>query len=81
MTETMGPMGALHGRHGSETSPQWWGDVSYAIQACLGLCLALLGPVASPNSPNGRFNSPLDFHPLPPPAPLPSHPPPITRHQ
>ena len=44
------------------------GDVSYAIQACLGLWLALLGLTASPNSPNGGFNLP----PVPPTL-LPSH--------
>ena len=29
------------------------GDVYYAIQACLGLWLALLGLIASPNGPYG----------------------------
>ena len=37
-----------------------------AIQVCLGLWLALLGPIASPNSPNRGFNPPPAFHlPLP----------------
>ena len=31
------------------------GDISYAIQARLGLCLAILGPIAIPNSPNGTM--------------------------
>ena len=63
-------------------SPQCWVDVSYAIQACLGLWLALQGPIAKPNSPNGGFNPPLAYHSPPPPTPLPSaYPPPITRHQ
>ena len=44
-------------------------DVSYAIQACLGLWLALLGPIASPNNPNGRFNRPPASHPPHPPTP------------
>ena len=34
------------------------GDVSYAIQACLDLWLALLGLITSPNSPNRTFNPP-----------------------
>ena len=49
-------------------SPQGWGDVSYAIQVCLSLWLALVGPIASPNSPNGGFNPPPASHPPPPPA-------------
>ena len=65
------PWRALHGRHGSEIhSRDRETSISYAIQACLCLWLALLGPIASPNSPNGWFNLP--------PA---SHPPPITCHQ
>ena len=51
------------------------GDVYYAIQACLGLWLALLGLIASPNGPNGWFSPPPASHPPPPPAPPPSHPP------
>ena len=39
------------------------GDVSYDIQACLGLWLVLVGPMASPNSPNGGFNLPPASHP------------------
>ena len=44
-----------------------------AILACLTLWLALLamGPIASPNSPNGEFNPPPASHP----PPLPTHPP------
>ena len=56
------PWGALHGRHGSEIHPSD-DDVSYSIQARLGLWQALLGPIASPNSLNGRFNPPLASHP------------------
>ena len=63
----------LHGRHGSEIHP---GDretsITYAIQACFVLWLALVGPIASPSSPNGRFNSPPASHPPPPSAPPPS---------
>ena len=51
-------------------------DVLYALQACLGLWLALLGPIANPNSPNWRFNLPLASHPRYPPPP--SNPPPPT---
>ena len=50
------------------------GDVYYAIQACLGLLLALLGLIASPNSLNRWFSLPPASHPPPPPAPPPSHP-------
>ena len=51
------------------------GDVSFAIQACLDLWLALLGLKASPNSSNGGFNSPLASHSPPSPTPPSSHPP------
>ena len=58
------------------------GDVCYTIQACLGLWLALLGPITSPNGPNRGFNPPPASHSLPLPAPPPpTHPPPITSHQ
>ena len=49
--------------------------ISYAIQACLGLWLALLGLIASSNSPNGGFKLPLASHP---PLPLPQACPPLT---
>ena len=58
----------------ARNSPQGWGDVYYTIQACLGLLLALLGLIASPNSPYGWFSLPPASHPPPPPAP-----PPLTR--
>ena len=45
-----------------------------AIQVCLGLWLALLGSIASPNGPNGGFNLPPASHTPPPPTP-PTHPP------
>ena len=58
------------------------GDIYYAIQACLGLWLALLGLIASPNGPNGWFNLPPASHQPPPPTPPPYHPPtPITCHR
>ena len=64
----MGPMEGTTWKAWVWNSSQWWGDVSYAIKACLGLWLALLGPMASPNVPNGSFNLPLASH-LPPPPP------------
>ena len=44
-------------------TPVFRGDVSDAIQACLGLWLALLEPIANPNSPNRGFNLPPASHP------------------
>ena len=44
-----------------------------ALQSCLGLRLALLGLMATPNSPIGRYNPPPASHatcPLYPPHPL-----------
>ena len=79
------PWRALH-QGGPEAwvwnSPQWWGDVCYAIQTCLGLW-ALLGLIASPNSPNGGFNLPPASYPPPPPTSsfLPTPSTPITCHQ
>ena len=71
----------LHGRHGSEILPSDRETSVNAIQACLGLWLALLGPIASPNGSKRRFNPPPASHP-PLHLPLPSHPPtPITCHQ
>ena len=61
--KTMGPMGGATWKAWVWNSPQWWGDVSYAIQTCLDLWLALLGLIASPNSPNGVFNQRLASHP------------------
>ena len=40
----------LHGRHGCEIHISDRETSVYPIQACLGLWLALLGPLASPNS-------------------------------
>ena len=69
------PWRALHGRYGCKIHPRDRETSINAIQACLALWLALLGPIASPNSPNGGFNLPPTSHPPPPPAPPPSHPP------
>ena len=52
------------------------GDVYYAIQACLGLWVTLLGLTARPNSPYGCFSPPpASHHLLHLPLPLPpAHP-------
>ena len=63
------PWKALHGRHGCEIHPSNREMSVDAIQACLCLWLALLGPMASPNGPNGGFAPPPASHPPPPPAP------------
>ena len=52
-----------HGRQWCEIHPSNRETSINAIQACLGLWLALLEPIASPNSPNGRFNPPPASHP------------------
>ena len=54
---------------GLKFTPVIGGDVSYTIQPCLGLCLALLGLIASPNSPNRGFSLPPASQPTPPPIP------------
>ena len=75
------PWRALGGRHGCEIHPRDRETSINTIQACLGLWLELLGPIASPNSPN-RFNLPPASHPPPLPTPLPlTCPPPIMCHQ
>ena len=57
MTKTMGPIeGTIHGRHGCEIYPRDREMSINAIQTCVGLWLALLGPIASPNSPNRGFS-------------------------
>ena len=42
-----------------------------ALQSCLGLRLAPLGLIATPNSPVGRCNPPPASHPPTPPPPTP----------
>ena len=56
MTETMGPM----------EGATWKVPLNCAIQAGLDLWL---GPIASPNSPNGGSNPPPTSNPPPPLAP------------
>ena len=76
------PWRALDGRYGSDIHPCVRETSLKALQSCLGLWLAFLGLIATPNSPIGRCNPPLASqtpHPLPPthPPPLPpTHPPP-----
>ena len=55
MTKTMGPMEDATWRHGCEIHPNDRETFINTIQACLGLWLALLEPIASPNSLNGGF--------------------------
>ena len=45
----------LHRRNGCEIHPRDRKRSINAIQTCLGLWLALPGPIASPISPNGGF--------------------------
>ena len=69
------PWRALHGTHGCKIHPRGRETSINAIQACLGQWLALLGPIASPNGPNGGFSLSPASHLPPPPARPPSHPP------
>ena len=65
------PWRALDGRYGSDIHPCVGETSLKALQSCLGLWLALLGLIATPNSPVGRCNPPPASHPPHPP----SHPP------
>ena len=58
------PWGALDERCGSDIHPCVGETSLRALQSCLGLWLALLGLIATPNSPVGRCNMPK-----PPPDP------------
>ena len=64
MTETVRHMGGtLHGRHGSEIHPSD-GEMSLMpFKHVFGPMAGTSGTIASPNSPNGRFNLPLASHP------------------
>ena len=69
------PWRALDGRYGYDIHPCVGETSLKALQLCLGLWLALLGLIATPNSPVGRCPPPPASHPpLHPPHPL--HPPP-----
>ena len=63
------PWRALDGRYGSDIHPCVGETSLKALQSCLGLWLALLGLMATPNSPIGRYNPPLASHPPPPTCP------------
>ena len=69
------PWRALDGRYGSDIHPCFGETSLKSLQSCLGLWLALLGLIASPNSPIGRCNPPPAYHP---PHHPPTHPPPYT---
>ena len=58
------PWKALDGRHGSDIHPCIGETSLKARQSCLGLWLALLGHIATPNGPVGGFNPPPASHPL-----------------
>ena len=66
------PWRALDGRYGSDIHPCVGETSLKALQSCLGLWLALLGCIATPNGPVGRYNPPLASYPPPshPPTPL-----------
>ena len=75
------PWRALDGRYGSDIHPCVGETSLRALRSCLGLWLALLGLIATPNSPVGRCNPPPASHPPhPPPPPPTTHPPPYTRN-
>ena len=64
------PWRALDGRYGSDIHPCVSETSLKALQSCLGLWLALLGLIATPNSPIGKCNPPPASHLPPPPTPL-----------
>ena len=68
------PWRALDGRYGSDIHPCVGETSLNALQSCLGLWLALLGLIATPNSLIGRYNPPPASHPPPPPTSHPPHP-------
>ena len=58
------PWRALDGRHGSDIHPCVGETSLKALQSCLGLWLALLGLMATPDGPVGRCGPPPASHPL-----------------
>ena len=64
------PWRALDRRYGSDIHPCVSEASLKALQACLGLWLVVLGPIAAPNSPIGRYNPPLASQPSCPPTSL-----------
>ena len=69
------PWRTLDGRYGSDIHPCVGETSLKALQSCLSLWLALLGLIATPNSPTGWYNLPLASHPPLPPTSPSSHPP------
>ena len=70
-----GPWRPLDGRYGADIH-LCVGEMSLkALQSCLGLWLALLALIATPNSQIGWCNLPAASHSSPPLTPTPSHPP------
>ena len=67
------PWRALDGWYGSDIHPCVGETSLNALQSCLGLWLALLGLIATPNSPIGWCNPPPASHPphSPPTPPTP----------
>ena len=63
MTETLDPLRVLHGRHGSEIYPSGSEAFLRPSKHVWGIWLALLGLIASPNSPNRGFSLPPSAHP------------------
>ena len=69
------PWRELDGRCGSDIPPCVRETSLKALQSCLGLRIALLGLIATPNSPVGRCSPPLASHPPHPHPTCPLHPP------
>ena len=64
------PWRALDGRHGLIFTPVLARHLLKALQACLGLWIVVLEPIATTNGPVGSFNPPPAAHSPPPPTPL-----------
>ena len=65
-----GPWRVLDGRYGSDIYPYVSKASLKVLQVCLGLWLVVLGLIATPNNPIGRYNLPPASHP---PTPTTSH--------
>ena len=62
------PWRGLDERYGSDIHPCVGETSLKALQSCLGLWLALLRLIATPNSPIGKYNPPPASHPPSPPT-------------